>query len=323
MKKPKVTVIIPAYNSQEYIERCLDSVLAQTFQDFEILVINDGSIDDTGKIVKEYAKKDERIRYVEQENIGVARTRNKAVGLARGEFIAFMDNDDFIDKDYLEMLLPKRGGDVVISGFKRPNKDGKIIAQMRLENEEWSKFMNPTPWAKIYRRGFIVNNKLEFLDNGIGEDIYFNLVAMLTTKKIRILDYVGYNWFLNADSVSSTKHKKYDEVDVFKLLDSCYKELKKRDLLGSNYELIEFFFYRFIVWFLLYAAKGAKKEEINKMYDRLFRWLEERFPDYRRNKLLKGDLPGEVKSTRSIYKTFMKFHRIGLGKMLVWGYAKI
>lgn len=323
MKKPKVTVIIPAYNSEEYIGRCLDSVLSQTFQDFEILVINDGSNDDTGKIVKKYAKKDKRIRYIEQKNIGVARTRNRAIGLAGGDFIAFMDNDDYIDSDYLEKLLPKNGEDIVISGFKRPDDKGKIMTQMKLEKNEWSKFMNPTPWAKLYRKSFIVDNKLEFLDNSIGEDIYFNLIAMLTVKKIQILSYVGYNWFFNKASVSSTKHKKYNEVDIFKLLNGCYKELEKRNLLNKNYELIEFFFYRFIVWFLLYAAKGAKKKGIDKIYDELFGWLEERFPDFKDNRLLRGDLPGETKPTRLIYKTFLKFHKIGLGKILVWGYAKI
>ena len=323
MKKPMVTVIIPAYNSQEYIGRCLDSVLLQSFQDFEIIVINDGSKDKTGKIIEKYAKKDKRIRYYEQKNIGVARTRNRAVRLAKGEFIAFIDNDDFIDEDYLDNLLPKFGEDVVISGFKRPNKNGKIITRMDLEDEEWSKYVNPTPWAKIYRKKFITDNDIAFLDNNIGEDIYFNLIGMLVAGKTCIKKYVGYNWFYNEDSVSSTKHKKYNEVDIFKLLNSCYQELKKRGLLEKNCDLIEFFFYRFIVWFLLYAAKGSKKEEIDRIYDELFVWLKERFPNYRKNKLLKGNLPGEIKTTRIIYKTFMVFHKIGSGKLLVWGYAKI
>lgn len=323
MKKPKVTVIIPAYNSEEYIGRCLDSVLSQTFQDFEILVINDGSKDNTGEIVKEYSKKDKRIKYMEQKNMGVARTRNRAIHLAKGDLIAFIDNDDFIDDDYLETLLPEKGEEVVVSGFKRPDENGKIITQMKLKDSGWSRFMNPTPWAKIYRKSFIVDNNISFLDNDIGEDIYFNLVAMLMAKKARILDYVGYNWFYNKASVSSTKHKNYNEVDIFKLLNSCYDELKKRDLLISNKELIEFFFYRFIVWFLLYAAKGSSKKEIDKVYDELFKWLGERFPDYKNNRFLKGNLPGEIKSMRLVYKIFMKFHKMGLGKMLVWSYAKI
>ena len=323
MKRLKVTVIIPAYNSEEYIGRCLESVLRQSYQDFEVLVINDGSRDNTDAVVKEFAKKDRRVRYVEQKNMGVARTRNKAIKLAKGEFITFVDNDDYIDEDYLESLLPTGMEDVVTSGFKRPDKNGKIVTQMKLIDTEWSKFMNPMPWAKIYRRSFVVENGLEFLDNNIGEDIYFNLVAMLTAKKVKILDYVGYNWFYNTGSISNTKHKDFEKVDIFRLLNSCYDELKRRGLLEKNYQLVEFFFYRFIMWFLLYACKGQKKTKIDKVYTKLFEWLEERFPEYRKNRMMKGNLPGEVRATRVACRVFAWFHGMGLGKILIGVWAKI
>lgn len=323
MKNPKVTIIIPAYNSQEYIERCLDSVLVQTFRDFEVLVINDGSTDNTGEVVKGYAEKNKQIRYVEQKNMGVAKTRNKALKLANGEFVAFLDNDDFIDNDYIEKLLPSKNEDIVISGYRRSDARGRIVKEVRLEKTNWSKFVVPAPWAKIYKRKYLLDNKIEFLDNNIGEDVYFNLIALLSTGKIKILRYVGYNWFFNEKSVSNTKQKRYSDINVFDLLNESYDELKKRELLDANYDQLELFYYRYIVWFLLYAAKGAKKAEIDKIYDELFEWLGKRFPDYKSNKLLKGDLPGEVRSTRIVYKIFMKFHRMGLGKILVWGYAKI
>lgn len=323
MIKPKVSVIIPAYNCEKYIGRCLESVLKQSFGDFEILVVNDGSCDETGAVVEKYAKKDKRIRCIEQKNMGVAKTRNKAVELARGEFIAFIDNDDYIDEDYLEKLLPREGEDVVVSGYRRPDSEKKIKTEVALGDEYWSRFVVVAPWAKIYQKDFIIKNKLEFLDNNIGEDVYFNLIAMLVAEKVKILKYVGYNWFYNEKSVSNTKQRKFRDINVFGFLDSCYDELKRRKLIEDNYEILELYFYRYIVWFLLYAAKGAKKAEINKVYDELFDWLEKRFPDYRKNKLLKGELPGEVKATRIAYKTFLKFQRVGLGKVLVWAYAKI
>lgn len=324
MRTPIVSVIIPAYNAEGYISRCLDSVLGQTMQNFEIIVIDDGSKDRTGDVVKKYVKKDERIKYFKQKNMGVARTRNKAVELAEGEFIAFIDNDDYIDEDYLEMLLPRKGEDVVISGFKRPDEKGKIVKQMRLLDTEWSKFMNPTPWAKVYRKSFILDNKLEFLDNNIGEDIYFNLIGMLLVGKVKIIDYMGYNWFYNQKSISSTTHKDFRKIDIFKLLDSCLEELKKRGLLEKNYEIIEFFFFRFIVWFLLYATKGHRKIEINEIYDRLFSWLRKRFPDFANNRLLKkGQLEGEERQTRIAYEVFLKFYKLGLGKCLIRTYAEL
>ena len=323
MKRPKVSVIIPAYNSEKYIGRCLDSILNQSFEDFEVLVINDGSKDRTGEIIQEYEKKDKRIRYFEQKNMGVAKTRDKAVKLAKGDCIAFIDNDDYVDRDYFKKILPLKKEEIVISGYRRPDRDGKVKAEVKLEDEFWSRFVIVAPWAKIYQKDFIVKNNLKFLDNNIGEDVYFNLIAMFLANKVRILDYVGYNWFYNNKSVSNTKQRKFEEIDVFKFLNSCYDELKKRKLIQNNYHTLELYFYRYIVWFLLFAMKGAKKEKINKVYDDLFCWLNERFPDYRKNKLLKGKLPGEIKKTRLVYKTLLKFQKIGLGKVLVRAYAKI
>lgn len=325
MSKPKVTVIIPVYNAEKYIGRCLDSVLGQSFQDFEILVINDGSMDGSDVILKKYAKEyPKKIKYVKQENKGVAKTRNEAIVAAKGEFVAFIDNDDYIDKDYLEKLLPRAGEDIVISGYRRPDENGVDRAEVELMDAPWSRFVVMAPWAKIYRTEFLRSKKIEFLDNNIGEDVYFNLVAMLEAEKVRISRYVGYNWFYNEESVSNSKQKDFSGLDVFRLLNSSYDELKKRGLVEKNKDILELYYYRYIVWFLLFTCKGQSRKKIDIMYRRLFGWLGDVFPGYKKNTLLKGrELEGEVKLTRAIYKTFMFSHKLGLGEALVWLYAKV
>lgn len=317
-----VTVVIPVYNAEKYIERCMDSILKQTYDNIEVLAINDGSSDGSLDILKRYEENDARVRVINQKNMGVAKTRDKGVREAKGEYIAFIDNDDYIDNDYIEKLLPRKGEEVVISGFRRPDIDGKVVQTVKLADAEWSKFVNPTPWAKIYRKDFLVTNKITFLDNNIGEDIYFNLIAMLVAKNVRITNYIGYNWFFNNDSISNTKHKKYDQIDVMKLLDKSYEEVERRGLLERNYTLMEFFFYRFIVWFMFYAGKGATKDEVNREYDELFGWLRERFPKYQKNKMLKGSLPGESTRTRMIYKVVLLFQKMGLSRKIFQLYAK-
>ncbi len=325
MSAPKVTVIIPAYNCEKYIGRCINSILEQTYQDFVILVINDGSTDDTDKVLREYEKEcGDKIKYVSQKNEGVAKTRNKAIRMAESEYVAFVDCDDFVDEDYLEKLLPRNGEDIILSGYRRPNNKGRIIVETKLKDEEWSKFIVPAPWAKIYRRDFLIKNDILFLDNNIGEDVYFNLIAMLTAKKVKILDYVGYNWYFNDVSVSNTGQKDFHKIDVMKLLNSSYNELEKRDLISKNREYLELFYYRYIVWFLLFSCKKQSKKEISKQYDELFSWLVVRFPEYRKNRYLRiGGLKGEVKKTRMIYKIFLNIQRLGAAKTLLSVYAKI
>ena len=101
----KISIIVPVYNAEKYIGTCIDSILKQTYQNFELLLINDGSSDNSLEVLNQYSKKDKRIRVIDQKNIGVAKTRNKGIQLARGEYIAFIDNDDYIDEDYLEQFM--------------------------------------------------------------------------------------------------------------------------------------------------------------------------------------------------------------------------
>lgn len=320
----KVTIIIPAYNCEEWIGRCLDSILNQTYQDFDILVINDGSSDGTDDVSRKYAADyPKKIKYVKQKNMGVAKTRNKAINMAEGKYVTFVDCDDFVDSDYIERLLPRDGEDIVMSGYKRPNTEGKIIREVHLEKEYFSKFVVPAPWAKIYRKDFLTKNKIEFLDNNIGEDVYFNLIATLSTERIRIEDYVGYNWFFNEKSVSNTKQKNFKNLDVMKLLDSSYDELLERGLVQKNYQELKLFYYRYMVWFLLFSSKGASFSEIKEEKKRLFGWLKKRFPGYQKNKLLKGTLPGEIKSTRLAYKAFGVLSKMHLDDISVWLYSKV
>ncbi|MGL5050852.1 MAG: glycosyltransferase family 2 protein [Fusobacteriaceae bacterium] len=116
----KVSIIVPAYNVEKYIKRCLDSLINQTLKEIEIIVINDGSTDFTGNIVKDFLKKDNRIKYIEQENRGLAGARNRGLKEAQGKYINHLDGDDYIDKNYYEDMFrhaEESNLDVVVSNF--------------------------------------------------------------------------------------------------------------------------------------------------------------------------------------------------------------
>lgn len=324
----KVTIIIPVYNSEKYIGKCLDSILAQTYTNYEIIVVNDGSKDKSQEIIDIYKQKyPHKIISIKQQNKGVAITRNESIYRATGKYLMFIDNDDFIDKDYIEtyMSVIEEGDyDAVIGGYRRPNENGKIIRTLPLKESEWAKFMIMTPWAKVFNKQYLIENNIAFLKNNIGEDIYFNLKAMLLSKKIKVINYIGYNWFFNTKSVSNTKQKNIQNLQVYELLNSCYDMLKKEKLLDDNYEILKTHFTRYIIWLLSFSTKGLSYKVISKEYDNLFNWLKERFPDYKKNKMISYTKPyGEVFTIRFLVKSFMIFHNLHLGKILTYLYSKI
>lgn len=265
----KVSIIVPVYNASKYISRCIESIMCQTISDFELLLINDGSSDDSLEIIQKYAKKDQRIKVVDQENMGVAKTRNKGIKLAKGEFIAFIDNDDYIDEDYLEKLLEHSiAQDIIIGGYRRVSLDNKELMHLVLKETKWSKYTFITPWSRLFRRDFLIKNKIEFFSSPIGEDVYFNLKAYSLTEKIKIIPYIGYNWLYNDLSVSNTVHKGFNEkVDIVKFLDKIYK---LRNL--GNEEYIDYYCYKLGIWYLLYSGRGAKKDKFMLEFEKIQSW---------------------------------------------------
>ena len=139
MSNPTVSVIIPVYNAQEGIKQCLDSLLNQSFTDFEIILLNDGSTDNSLEVIKKYAADNDFIRVIDKENEGVAKTRNKGIQLANGKYIVFIDNDDFVDSDYLERFyneIDQEQLDIVLGGYKRVNQEMKTLFKQDLTQSD-------------------------------------------------------------------------------------------------------------------------------------------------------------------------------------------
>lgn len=323
-----VSVVIPVYNAENYVKRCLDSVLNQTYSNLEIILIDDGSTDNSWGILKDYQNKYPNvIKIFKQENMGVSKTRNKGIQIATGKYLMFMDNDDYLEKEYIEKFvceIVKNDYDVVIGGFQRPNSEGKIVEKVILDmSSEYSKFKIVAAWAKIYKLDYIKNNGITFLDSNIGEDIYFTIQAVLMTNKIKIIDYVGYNWFYNELSVSNTAHKNlHNDLQFDYLLDKLYTKLY-----GANYcdnEYVEYYFIKLIVWFMLYSTKGVEFSLISSTLKKNFDWLKYHFPNYKNNKLVRITNPkGEILINRIIVWMFVKGYDYGIIKLMLFIYSKV
>ena len=318
MSKPAISVIIPVYNAQDGIKRCVDSLLNQSFKNFEIILLNDGSKDNSLNILKEYELKYSFVRVIDKQNEGVAVTRNKGILLAEGEYTMFMDNDDFVDSDYIETFYQAIHGkrlDLVIGGYKRVNQDNQIIFSQDIQQSEWSKYIIMAPWAKIYRTEFLRKNNLEFFDYGIGEDIIFNLTAYKTTDKIGLLDYKGYNWYYNNQSISNTSQRGFSpEIDILVLFSKILE-------LGKPSELEVYYLKRYYVWYLLFSGRTSSNQEFIHQYIRIKEWLKE-------NKLISTISPlskkvqGERFQTKISLIVFLSLEKLRLVPLFAKIYCK-
>jgi glycosyltransferase involved in cell wall biosynthesis len=206
-----VSVIIPIFNAEKFLDECIHSLLNQTISACEFIFVNDGSIDGSQAIIEEFQKKDSRIILINQVNQGVSVARNNGIAIAKGEFISFVDGDDYIKNDMLQTLAAlaqESGSDIVISGHNK-EYDGAIITfktpfpvckpfTHELIQKDILPFMIKSDglnsvWTKIYRREFLISNHINFPQGvALGEDGLFNFKAFHFASKAIFTDYCGY-----------------------------------------------------------------------------------------------------------------------------------
>lgn len=209
----KISVIIPIYNAQETIERCVNSILNQTYSNLEIILINDGSKDKTEEICNNLMKIDNRIKYFYKKNSGVSDTRNYGLNIAKGDYISFIDADDYIEKNMYEVMINKSDdAEIIICDFfevknnKKENVNNKMEEKIyytleglitNIKNEEIYRYVN-VPWNKLIKSEIIKNEKIIFNSKiSLGEDLLFNLQCMKVSKKIKIINKKLYNFTIN------------------------------------------------------------------------------------------------------------------------------
>lgn len=225
---PLISVIIPVYKVEQYIEECLDSLLNQTFIDFEIILIDDGSPDNSGIICDEYAKKDSRIRVVHKQNGGAGAARNTGIDAAHGEYIAFVDSDDFCNKNYLYNFFTDSqvNEDLVIQGFhkyvreEQPGIDFKPAIYDRnnlvggiLDNNLLS---FGAPYCKLFRYDIIEKNNIRFSTKySFGEDTYFFFSYLTHIRSIRMVNSKGYYYRCDHEGSLSMKNHDFNDLVAF------------------------------------------------------------------------------------------------------------
>lgn len=233
----KLSVIIPIYNVEKYLRQCLDSVINQTFRDLEIILVDDGSPDKCGEICDEYAKKDKRIKVIHKANGGLPSARNDALDVALGEWIAYVDSDDWLELDiYEKAILAAEKSEVDILFFNSfRNTESKEIKVSLFEKEFFSddrkyikslqagticKYLTPTrslgygyPWDRIIKRKFIMENNLYFTKVRAYEDNIYAINCLQYAKKIGFIEARGYHYRFNETSIGNKYNPERIAVD--------------------------------------------------------------------------------------------------------------
>lgn len=293
----KVSVIVPVYNSSTYIDKCMTSLVNQTLDDIEIIVIDDGSNDDTLKKLEKYKRK---IKLIKQKNSGVASARNKGLMNATGEYIAFVDSDDWIEQDMFQVMYNKameKNYDAVECDFKYvdDNKEWNGVIDtisdiLTLDNKK-KYFVNmfPVIWNKIYRRDKI--KEIKFKDGVWAEDVEFLYKVIPNIDTIGKVNKSLYYYYQREKSESRLFDKRvYNYIDNFNGLIKFYKDNNKYELYKKE---LEYCYVRYLYATFVKRAASFKNKDDYKEAVKVARCnVLEKFPNYRKNKYFYKSIKG-------------------------------
>ncbi len=276
----KISVIIPVYNTGKYIKKCLDSIFNQTMKNIEIIIINDGSTDDSEKIIHDWIdqhKTNMEIRYFKKENSGLSDARNYGVNKATGDYISFVDSDDYIEKDLYKNMEKYMNMNIDLIKFKAIALDdkGKILERLqgpifdKCTGEEAfarlcikDKYLE-VAWLYLYRREFFIDNKFKYDKGTYHEDFGLTPFVIIQAKSVISSEYFGYCYIKRENSITNSTDVKKDKkkaADILKHYDNAIDKIEKINVEEKTKKLIK----RYYSNSLLLKASSLQGEEQKK-----------------------------------------------------------
>ena len=295
MNECKLSIIVPVYGVEKYIDKCLNSLVKQSLKEIEIIVVNDGTKDNSQKIIDKYVKKyPDKIKSYIKENGGQGSARNYGLKKATGEYIGYVDSDDFVEKDMYKKLYNKakeNNYDIVVCGnynvsedYQNKNIDAFINNyNTDLENIFFGKM---AVWNKIYKRDILIKNKFEFKEKVWYEDLAFTLKAIMNSNTFAFIDEPLYDYLIREGSTmnNSNVQRNLEILDAFNDILSYIKHNKKEEYFSKiEFLAIDHIYISAIVRVLKAEADDkVKRETINKLID----YMNTNFPNYKNNKYI-------------------------------------
>lgn len=275
---PKISVIVPVYNTEKYLRKCLDSIINQTYQDFEVIIVNDGSTDSSQEIIDEYIEKYQtKIKCLNKENGGLSSARNYGIESAKGDYIIFIDSDDYIKTNLFEGLLPYIQNNIDLVKYKLIKVDEKNNELGKIEGPTFDEVTGEQGFNKLvfkdvllepaclylYKREIFTKNNLKFLANTYHEDFGLIPLILLSAKSMVSIDFYGYYYVQAGNSI--TRNEDYAKTvkranDLLIHYDNMKDKINEIELLNYTKDNIKQYYTNAI----LEIAKKLKTEDKNK-----------------------------------------------------------
>lgn len=309
-----ISIIVPIYNAEKYLEKCLNSLVNQTKSELEFILVNDGSTDNSEKIIKKY--KDPRIKYFKNKNQGIGKTRNFGIEKSTGKYLMFLDSDDYLDINACELLYKKAKDeklDLVVFDFYRvENKELKAVIVNDFENSSLKENpqllldINLGPCNKLFKRELITNNNTKFIENLKYEDTTFVVETITNSKKIGKLNSILHYYVIHSQSETTIRDERV--FDIIKIVDIIRKYFKNKKYIQ---EVVDKLTVRILTNYTI-QQRNQKDIKIGmKFIDEAFAYLKREVPDYKSNKYYsnRGILRRTIEKSKTLSKIYVKLYR--------------
>lgn len=297
----KVSVIVPIYNVEKYLQQCLETLVNQTLEEIQIILVNDGSKDSSEKIAKKYKEKySEKIIYLEKENGGLSDARNFGLPYAKGEYIAFLDSDDYAELTmYEEMykIAKKENSDMVECDFywEYPNKTKIDTGAMYQAKQDALEKIRVVAWNKLIKRELLEQIKIQFPKGYLYEDVEFTYKLIPYCNKISFLKKPCVHYVQRDNSIINKQNERTKEI--FDILDHVITYYKENNLYEDYKDVLEYIYIRYLLCSsLLRMVKIQDKNTRKELLNRTWTNLNTKFPNWKKNKILK-----QTKGVKNLY----------------------
>lgn len=294
---PKLSVIIPVYNVENYLGKCLDSVIYPELNDYEILIVNDGSTDSSPEICREYAEKyPQLIKVITTENGGLGAARDVGIDAARGTYILFLDSDDYLSPNALPEMYEylEKDFDILFFDIRSVNEEGRLLryyngcaieGEFTLEAFPELLFEMPSAWNKIYRRTLFTDNKIYYPGRVWYEDMYVTFALYTLSDKMLSMHKPWHNYLQRAGSITNNKNTQRN-LEIIPAVNSMLDAFRKAGLYEKYSSQLEFAaFHHEVITSIARVNLADRKSDVQ---NRLFEDYKSKFPDYLKNPYVKN-----------------------------------